>query len=78
MKWFKRFFNTYYEEINKQNSKQLLVTILSGSIGILWPLGGLLIFIISFFTKDKFYGKLAITSGAVALLCNTLAILVQK
>lgn len=73
----KKFIDYYNREINQQNSKQLIVTILCGTVGILWPLGGLLIFLISLFTKDKFYGRLALVSGIVALLCKILSMLVQ-
>lgn len=73
----KKIIDYYNREINQQNSKQLVVTVLCGTVGILWPLGGFLIFLISLFTKDKFYGRLALVSGIVALLCKILSMLVQ-
>lgn len=59
------------KEINQCNTKQFIIVITSGIIGILWPLGSLILYLISKKTNFKLYGKIAIYCAVVALLAYT-------
>ncbi len=65
------------KEINKCTTKQLVLVFVGGAVGILWPLGGLILFLISLKTKFKLYGKVAISCAVVALVTFSLKTLLS-
>ena len=64
------------KEINQCSTRQFIIVIISGIIGILWPLGGLILYLISRKTNFKLYGKIAIYCAVVALLAYAFKLIV--
>lgn len=57
------------EEINSKSKKELVFVLISGIIGILWPLGGLMIFALCLKSKYVLCGKIALLSSAIVMVC---------
>ena len=57
--------------------KEFIITMLSGIIAILWPLGGLILYLISKATKFKLYGKIAIYCSALTMLAFIFKLIVM-
>lgn len=72
----KDFLQRTLKEINQCNTKQFVIVVIAGIIGILWPFGGLLLYLISKKTKFKLYGKIAIYCAVVALLAYAFKLIV--
>lgn len=72
----RNFLEHTLKEINQCNTKQFVIVIISGIVGILWPLGGLILYLISRKTTFKLYGKIAIYCAVVALLAYAFKLIV--
>ena len=68
MKWLKKALISFYEHLNKQSNKQVIISMISAFISILYPITGVVIFFISLFTKEKVYGKVALICAFIAML----------
>lgn len=65
MKFLKKYFTDLLKEIGKCNTVQLMIVIVCGALGILWPLGGIIIYLISRVTTFKTYGNVALTTALI-------------
>ncbi|MBR0420572.1 MAG: hypothetical protein IJI66_15520 [Erysipelotrichaceae bacterium] len=65
MEFLKKYFKTLIHEVNKCTLPQLIMVTIAGAMGILWPLGGLIVYGISRFTTFKTYGKVALTTALI-------------
>ena len=56
-------------EINQKTAKELIPVVLSGILGILWPLCGFAIFVLCTKSKYVLCGKIALISSSVVMVC---------
>ncbi|MGI6510026.1 MAG: hypothetical protein ACOX1L_05555 [Erysipelotrichaceae bacterium] len=65
MEFLKTYFKDLMKEINGCNLIQLIIVVLCGALGVLWPLGGIIVFLFSKITTFKTYGKVALTTALI-------------
>jgi hypothetical protein len=56
--------------INALTRMQLILLILCGSLGIVWPLGGVVLFAVAEATGHKIFGEVALLAVCVTMLCS--------
>lgn len=67
MESIKNYIIDLIREVNKCTLPQLLIVTIAGAMGILWPLGGLLVYLVSRFTSFKTYGKVALVTALIVV-----------
>ena len=68
--------NNLIKEINKCTVKELIITIVSCAIAVLWPLGGIIIYFVSTKTNFKLYGKFALYCAIATMLAYSLKVII--
>lgn len=74
----KAYLKTIIADINRCTKKELVLVVLSGIIGILWPLGGLLIFLFSTRSKYSLCGKIGFAGAVAALIAYSAKMIIYS
>lgn len=59
-----------FDEISHANFKTILFCLASGFVAVLWPLGGVLLFIVSRFSDETLFGRFALLCS-ILVMCAT-------